>query len=216
MTLSDKDSASGFTLIEVILIIATVAVLVIVLIPALAKQNGKQHQEVCVNQLKQVGLSFRIWAGDSSDAYPMARSTNDGGTMEFVKTPEVFQHFLSISNELGSPQVLICPTDKKRRPAKDFSKLGNINLSYFVGVDASENLPQSILSGDRNITNGFAPTNGMLTLIKNQLVGWTKDLHKSQGNIALGDGIVQPVSSALLKNEIVANSDLVTNRIILP
>ncbi|MEO7299431.1 MAG: hypothetical protein ABI042_12750 [Verrucomicrobiota bacterium] len=121
-----------------------------------------------------------------------------------------------MSNELGLPKALVCPADKGRKPADDFLKLSNSNLSYFLGVDANENLPQSILSGDRNITNGFAPTNGMLLLMTNQPVGWTKEIHKYQGNVALGDGSVQQASSARLRDEIVRNSDLSTNRIQLP
>jgi len=36
----------------------------------------------CINNLKQVGLSFRQWALDHGDQYPFNVSTNAGGTME--------------------------------------------------------------------------------------------------------------------------------------
>lgn len=216
MNHSRDNAGPAFTLIEVIVIVATLALLFAVLLPALAKQKGKKERIDCVNNLKQIGLSFRIWAGDGGDRYPMAMPTNQGGTMEYVLTGEVFRHFQAMSNELGSTRILICPADKTRAPAPDFTRLANTNLSYFVVPDANENLPQSILSGDRNITNRFSPTNGMLVLMTNQLVGWTKEMHKFQGNVALGDGSVQQSSSALLRSGILPNTGFATNRILLP
>jgi competence protein ComGC len=216
MIASNNDREPGFTLIEIIVVIATIVIFFAIFLPALAKQKSKKERMDCVNNLKQVGLSFRIWPADSSDWYPMARSTNDGGTMEFVQTSEVFRHFQILSNELGSPNRLICPADRERIAAKDFLKLANTNISYFLGPDANENLPQSILSGDRNITNGFAPKNGSFVLMTNQSVGWTKELHKYQGNIALGDGSVQQVDSARLQKEFLAETGFPANRITLP
>ena len=216
MMTSDHDVEPVFTLIEVLVIIATLAVLAAVFLPALAKPKSRSERIVCVNNLKQINLSFRIWPADSSDTFPMARSTNQGGTMEFVSTSNVFRHFLALSNELGSPKILICPADKTRAPAKHFLELANTNLSYFIGLDASETDPQSVLSGDRNITNGFTPKNGMLELMTNQLVGWTEEIHKSQGNLALGDGSVQQVNNARFRSEILPNTGFATNRILLP
>ncbi len=216
MKIFTRNRRAAFTLIELLAICATIVALGVLIVTAQEKRKTKSQRISCVGRLKQIGLSFRIWVGDSSDWYPMARSTNDGGTLEFITTGEVFRHFQTMSNELGRPIVLVCPADKQRKSADDFLKLSNFNLSYFVGVDASENLPNSILSGDRNITNGFAPTNGMLVLMTNQPVGWTKEIHKYQGNIALGDGSVQQVSSERLRDEIVRNSELSTNRIQLP
>lgn len=211
-----KNGELGFTLIEILAVIATFAVLIAVLVPALAKHKHKKERIRCVSHLKQIGLSFRIWAGDGGDRYPMAISTNEGGTMEFIQTSQVFRHFQILSNELGTANILVCPADRERKSANSFQKISNTNLSYFLGPDANENLPQSILSGDGNITNGLVPTNGMLVVMTNQPVGWTKDIHKYQGNVALGDGSVQQVSSARLGGEIIVNSDLATNRIQLP
>ena len=216
MISSENESERGFTLIEILLIIATIVVLVAIFLPALGNQKIKNRRINCVSHLKQIGLSFRIWAGDGGDKYPMAMSTNEGGTMEFISTGEVFRHFQILSNQLGSPLILICPTDRERTAASNFLQLANTNISYFLGVDAHENLPQSILAGDRNITNGFAPKNGMLELTTNQSVGWTKAIHKFQGNVALGDGSVQQVSNERLQKEILVNSDFATNRIALP
>src|SRR5688500_16889126 len=112
MNTSNKNSETAFTLIEILVVIATLTILVTIFLPALAKQRSQKPQIDCANNLKQVGLSFRLWAGDGGDRYQTALSTNDGGTMEFIQTSEVFRHFQALSNELGTPKVLVCPADK--------------------------------------------------------------------------------------------------------
>ena len=122
-----------------------------------------------------------------------------------------------MSNELASPVILICPaeSDRMRTRATNFDFLSNSNVSYFVGLDASETNPQLILSGDRNITNGTPLKNAMLDLTTNTAAGWNAELHNGVGNIGLADGSVQQVSITGLQT-IVTNTCPATNRLQMP
>ena len=75
-------SRQGFTLVGLLIIIAVLAILAAMLLPALASAKRKAQRINCVNNLKQDGLAFRLWEGDNGDKYPMAVSTNKNGTME--------------------------------------------------------------------------------------------------------------------------------------
>ena len=104
-----------------------------------------------------------------------------------------------VSNELADPKALLCPADSRRK-ASSFSNLTETNISYFVGVDAQETYPSGWLAGDRNLlTNGFQFTNGLMVLQTNRLAGWDKRIHKSCGNICMGDGSVQQFNNADLQ-----------------
>jgi len=184
------------------------------LLPALASAKRKAKRINCVNNLKQDGLAFRLWEGDNGDKYPMAVSTNKGGTMEYAEDGNAFRHFQVMSNELSTPKILVCPADD-RTPAANFAKLKNKNVSYFVGLNAEETRPQMLLTGDRNITNGIAPEHSILKLVPDQPAGWTEDLHNGQGNVGLADGSVQQVTIDSLRNAIKNSADA-TNRIALP
>ncbi len=71
-----------------------------------------------------------------------------------MDTPfSAYKHLQALSNELSTPLIVRCPADD-RRAAKSFVDLTNSRLSYFVGVYASEHLSASLVSGDRNLTNG--------------------------------------------------------------
>ncbi len=51
---------SGFTLIELMVVIAIIAVLIALLLPAVQAAREAARQSTCKNQLKQIGLSFQL------------------------------------------------------------------------------------------------------------------------------------------------------------
>ena len=207
--------ARAFTLIELMVIIFTLAMLMILIFSGMANGKFYAQQKVCSNNLKQIGLGFRIWAGDSRDKFHFREPIKNGGTKEFVETEEVFRHFQVMSNELQTPKVLICPTDS-RQPAVNFANaFSNTNISYFVGVDADESNPEMLLSGDLNVTNGFAPKNNLLTVLTNQTVGWSHIMHKRGGSLLISDGHAEFVTTAKLR-EALQKTGTPTNRLAIP
>ncbi len=204
----------GFTLVELLVVIAIVAVLFAMIFP-----TGKNRTAVmrirCVNNLKQIGFAFHVWENNHGDKFPMSLSETNGGTMEFSSGPNLWRHFRVMSNELTTPNILVCPADSSRMRATNFTYFNNSNISYFIGLDATETDLQAILSGDRNLTNGTLIENGILKLLPNHAAGWPAEVHNKVGNILLNDGSVQQLSSVGLQDTI-ANDVAVTNRLLMP
>src|ERR1041385_4057709 len=91
----------AMTLIEVLVVIAILALIAAILLPALLHQSGRAMSIPCVNNIRQIGLSWRVWEGDNNDKYPMQVPETNGGTMEFITGPNAFRHFQVMSNELN-------------------------------------------------------------------------------------------------------------------
>jgi prepilin-type processing-associated H-X9-DG protein len=215
-SISRRFNQSAFTLVALLVIVAVLALLAAMLLPALAAAKKKSSKIGCVNNLKQCGLAFRIWAGDNGDKYPMAVPMAKGGTMEFADGANTFRHFQVMSNELSTPKILICPNDD-RSAAVTFARLKNQNVSYFIGLDAQEEFPQRLLDGDRNITGAAEPENGILKLTPGGPASWTAAIHNNQGNVGLADGSVQQYSSSALRQALKSSGDPTnTWRIALP
>ena len=215
-----QQTKKAFTLIELLVVIAIIAILAAMLLPALAAAKAKAQKINCVNNLKNVGLAFRIFTTDHGGQWPWQLSGTNGTKDTLAEPGSGWRHFQFVSNELSSPRVLLCPSDKERRMATNFSTFGPNNLSYFLGLQADETRPQTILAGDRNVTtNGMDVGPGLLLLGTNQNAGFSKKIHHSAGNVLAGDGSVQQCTSSGFQDSVVdavmASTNAI-NRLLIP
>jgi hypothetical protein len=238
--MSHRCAIAEFTRRELVVVIAVIVVLCSLLVPAL-QRAGRKSRSICCNcNFKQIGIAYRIWSNDHGDLYPALAAQTNGGWSDRLAEPNpgkyCWTNYAIISNVVGqSTLILVCPSDV-REAANTFSNLaGNSNISYYVGVTASDAYPQSMLGGDRNLgpgttpdkDYGYSPTSGKGNdVIITGPVCWSLKMHSAGnpagfGNILMGDGSAQQVNSDSLYRNWVRNAFAgVTNppalRIIFP
>jgi prepilin-type processing-associated H-X9-DG protein len=206
--------SAAFTFPELAIVLVVIVVLAMLAIPALARQRAESNRIKCVNNLKNLGLGLRMFSTSSSMVWPWQVSTNEWGSKEFLQDSSLaWRHFLALSNELFSPRIARCPDDLTGiQPTTWRDATNNSAFSYFFGLDASEEFPETILSGDSNLEIGGQRLRSTLaTLRTNANVQFDNSRHKDPpsgaGNILFGDGSVQQVTSARLRAALVLPGD---------
>ncbi len=208
----------GFTLIEMLVVMAIISILASMLLPALSKAKSKANRIACISNLKQVGLAFRLWNDDNEDRYPFQVDPSNGGSQGLT---EAWRHFVVLAEDLVTPKLLRCQSDREKDWALNFSNqpnglqtLKNEAVSYAISTDAESTHPLMQLVGDRNLVGrdgqncSQAQINGVITTLvpgTDPEPRWDGSIHQHAGNMAMVDGSAQQLSQYGLKNQLISS-----------
>jgi prepilin-type N-terminal cleavage/methylation domain-containing protein len=212
----------AFTLLELLCVIAIIAILASLLLPALTQAKARAKRIGCVSNLRQLGLAFHSFAQDHDGLFPAMVPAALGGYQEITNTLGLGWRgymtcsccILALSNDLPTPRILVCPSDTFSVPAANFNafKSTNIsdrstNLSYFVGLKAAFSRPNSVLAGDWNITYKDVPVRLPQYHVVRKVL-WTSALHHFKGNLLFSDAHVEEKNSEIVGTAFEQMSDL--------
>ena len=105
---SVRRGRKGFTLIEILVVIAIIAILAAILFPVFARARENARRSSCQSNLRQIGLGFAQYNGDNDGHYPLGihDSWNEGWpttVQPYIQSIEVFRCPNDDTSVIGDP-----------------------------------------------------------------------------------------------------------------
>lgn len=126
----EKTKRVNFSLIELLIVIAVVAILCALLLPALAKVREKAQSISCINNLKTLHYAVNEYLGNNNSWYYKFEGWRSAYSTYLQKNK-----WLSYSAIRNIPKVYICPTGRSRITTDWNSSAGKLNnINYQQGL----------------------------------------------------------------------------------
>ena len=218
-TLPAKGKIRGFTLIEVLVVVAVIFVLAALMLPTLDHTHTSRGPS-CMSNQKQICLGLIMSQGDNDGKFPWQRSTATNGTMKLITNGQAASQLYPLTDYLKSFGCYLCPVDSGKVEATNYDHFTDQNISYFVNVDATTNTAATILTGDRHlIANGNPVKPGLFYYKDTSNLSWSRGLHgtgeRTVGVMGFADGHAEMVKTTDL-NGVFHRQGLVSDRMEVP
>lgn len=201
------DWGQGFTFIELLVVLGVVAVLALLALPALANGKAGSQRAVCANNLARIGRAQATWGSERGDLLPWQVLSDFGGTRNHPSglNNNIWFQFAWVSNELATPRILACPSDRLAKVADKFGLQTNGllhpgNQNNSISYTLSHPYPEYgrlVLSSDRNagfdggLGGGCFSGMTVYTSIHGSNSFWMDFIHVKSGNLLFNDGSVE-------------------------
>jgi len=120
MKRNESKSASGFTLVELLVTIAVIAMLAGLMLPAIARAKGKANDAACVGNLKQFAIALRTFADENDGKLPTAEQlpgapANPANPLPRICDVLASQFGYHTNSMPQTKTVFRCPSDTVKR-----------------------------------------------------------------------------------------------------
>jgi prepilin-type N-terminal cleavage/methylation domain-containing protein/prepilin-type processing-associated H-X9-DG protein len=161
-----KRPHTAFTLIELLIVIAIIALLVAILFPVFARARENARRASCQSNLKQIGLGFAQYTQDYDERYPSPCYGDWSIGGPYLSYPVLLQPYLK------SEQIFLCPSEGNKPTSGITPLLGFPSYGMNVEFERSGQCSVSGSPASRGIAAAeINQPAELLMLVDNDLIG---------------------------------------------
>jgi prepilin-type N-terminal cleavage/methylation domain-containing protein len=112
----EKNRSHAFTLVELLVVIAVIAILAALLFPAIGAARAKARRTACLNNLRQINLGIRMYVDDSHDATPAFQAGTVNNTitsdLPWIAYKSYIKNYVGLNGAASAlDKLFACPAD---------------------------------------------------------------------------------------------------------
>lgn len=142
----------GFTLIELMVVITIMSIMAAILLPVLARAREQARRSFCLNNMRQLGIIFRMYADENKEYFPPGADNAHWGEppllqidwdRQLIRNNWICEPTTLFPDYLASFDVLVCPSYG--------ASMAENNMKWFVDATfTQQHIEDVMLTDPRN------------------------------------------------------------------
>jgi prepilin-type N-terminal cleavage/methylation domain-containing protein len=200
MTRFNRRSQTGFTLVELLVVIGIIALLISILLPALNAAKERANRVKCASNLRQIGQGMMLYANDNKGQYPRVRYNSAGGAIQAYTKPDVADPFATTGPNLNDVTAAM------------FLLVRTADLNTEVFVCPSSNQEKDLMAGKQaSLRSNFQDLDGTGKPISYSIANPYPSTNTVGTGYKWNNGQVADFAIAADRNEVVKQRNAATN-----
>ncbi len=194
-----RTGSGGFTLIELMVVIAVILIMYVMMYGPAQKSYQEKQLALCQKNLQMIDIALKIYAADYHDSYPLVRGAATSETPLSLLVPRC----------TTETSIFICPGSANRRlpEARPFVD-EKISYAYYMGRTAPDGADAMLLS-DRQVDARPRRTGDRMFSVNGKRPG---DNHRQfGGNVLFCDGHAESFPAVATRDFAFSNSVALLN-----